>query len=77
MFLKGSDPRMSKNLTLAEFCVAFGVYPEHRVEMDDYLEKKIIWPCATVVVCFMNTINVCPLRRPCTSRNGICGWTGR
>ncbi|XP_046873720.1 LOW QUALITY PROTEIN: uncharacterized protein LOC124466092 [Hypomesus transpacificus] len=45
VFLKGSDPRMSKNLTLAEFCVAFGVYrdtlckayPERRVELDDYL----------------------------------------
>ena len=45
VFLKDSDPRMSKNLTLAEFCVAFGVYrdtlceayPKHRVEMDDYL----------------------------------------
>ena len=42
VFLKGSDPRMSKNLTLAEFCVAFRVYRDTLceacvVEMDDNL----------------------------------------
>ena len=45
VFLKGCDPRMSKNLTLPEFYVAFGVfrdmlceaYPERHMELDTYL----------------------------------------
>lgn len=43
--LKDSDPRLSKTLTLAEFCVAFGVYrdcvcevyPQRREELDSYM----------------------------------------
>lgn len=43
--LKDADPRLSKTLTFAEFCVAFGIYrdvmcevhPSRRAELDTYL----------------------------------------
>ena len=45
VILRESDPRLSKNVTMAEFNVAFGVYrdvicevfPERRAELDSYL----------------------------------------
>ena len=85
VLLKGCDPRMLKNLTLPEFYVAFGVYrdtlcevyPERRIEFDDYMSLISDLAMRYGGTRVTSTINVSLPRLRCTFKSSTGAWIGR